>query len=419
MKAEATDVLIVGAGPTGLALSIALHQRGVRHILIDRLEQGHNTSRAGVIHAHTLEALAQLGVVDELVRLGLKVSTFVIRDRDRVLLELPFDRLPSQHDYLLMLPQNQTEAVLARRIGALGGSVRRGTEALSIAPHEHGARVTVVSSGEPAEIHARWVVGGDGARSLVRSAMGTEFEGSTYSDSFILADVLLEEPVARPEVALLFSPQGLVVLAPLPNGCVRVVATKDDAPETPTAADLQAILDSRGPRGEAIRVRAVTWSSRFRLHHRVAATYRQGPLILMGDAAHLHSPAGGQGMNTGLVDAVVLGELLADVVLGVRDEAAIDLYPALRRPAAVQVLALAHRLTRLATMRNPVTRWLRNRLLSLAGRIPPLERRIAMDLSGLSRAALAQVPQAGTTRALPPRNHIAPSPVVVRALEET
>ncbi len=391
MRTECTDVLIIGAGPTGMALSIALHLRGVKHVLIDRLEQGQNTSRAGVIHAQTLESLRPLGVTERLTALGLKLTTFAIRDRDAALLKLRFDQLPSAYPCLLMLPQDVTEAVLAERIAELGGSIRRGVTAESVTQSERGARVTVSRDGERYEISAAWVVGADGMHSLVRRASGIEFDGDSYAESFVLADVQLDRAPAPAEVSLFFSPDGLVVVAPLPNGTFRVVATLDDAPDAPARADIQALLDARGPATKPCRVLDVTWSSRFRVHHRLAASYRSGRLLLMGDAAHVHSPAGGQGMNTGIVDAVVLGQLLPDIISGARAEADIDQYQRLRRPAAEQVIAQSHRLTQLATARGPVRRLLRNTLLRAADGLPRARRSIELNLSGLARASLSQV----------------------------
>ncbi len=133
------------------------------------------------------------------------------------------------------------------------------------------------------------------------------FEGTAYGQSFVLADVRMEWPLGQTEVSLCFSPAGLVVVAPLPDGSFRIVATMDEAPETPSLADIQKLLDERGPQASRARIKHVVWSSRFRVHHRLASSYRDGRILLMGDAAHVHSPAGGQGMNTGLVDAVVLG----------------------------------------------------------------------------------------------------------------
>ncbi|BBD41145.1 pentachlorophenol monooxygenase (plasmid) [Aminobacter sp. Y103A] len=399
MLPDHTDIIIVGAGPTGMALSIALHQAGVDHLLVDKLDQGQNTSRAGVIHAHTLEALTRLGVTDRMVELGMKVERFTVRDRDRALLNLRFGKLPTNHPYLLMLPQNLTEQVLAERIAELGGFVHRGFTATGVLQDGDQAIVTLSKNGVEHRISARYVVGGDGAHSVVRQATGFDFEGATYEGSFVLADVSLEWPLTGKEVSLFFSPAGMVVVAPLPDGTFRVVATMDDAPEQPQIADIQRLLDSRGPERERAKVTALNWSSRFRLHHRLASSYRKDRLFLMGDAAHVHSPAGGQGMNTGLVDAVVLGELLGDVINGIREEAALDLYERLRRPAAEKVLSIAGTMTGMATTRGPIRRFLRNIMLSLVDLNPIARWRIQMNLSGLSRAASAQLPPAAVSAA--------------------
>jgi len=228
--------------------------------------------------------------------------------------------------------------------------------------------------------------------SLVRRSAGIEFDGAAYDASFVLADVRLDWPVGPTEVSLFFAPAGLVVVAPLPDGSYRVVATMDDAPEKPGVADIQALLDSRGPTTKKARVLDLMWSSRFRVHHRLVRAYRKGRLFLMGDAAHVHSPAGGQGMNTGIIDAVVLGQLLGDVVNGIRPETELDLYERLRRPAAQEVLELAGRMTEMALARNPVKRFVRNLVLSLVNLAPFAKRRIALKLSGLSRASLAELP---------------------------
>jgi 2-polyprenyl-6-methoxyphenol hydroxylase-like FAD-dependent oxidoreductase len=384
-----TDVLIVGAGPTGTTLAIALQQAGVDHLLIDKLEEGQNTSRAAVIHAHTLEMLEELGVSSQLAARGLKLANFVIRDRNRPLVELRFDQLPSEYRYLLMIPQNETEKVLADRLKALGGSIHRGVTATAASQDAEGARVTLQSSDEETTVRARYVVGGDGMHSIVRKAAGIEFEGGAYGESFVLADVRMQWSLGASEVSLFFSPAGVVVVAPLPDGTFRIVATLDNAPEQPGIADIQALLDARGPTTGQNQVEEVVWSSRFRVHHRVAKSYRAGRFILMGDAAHVHSPAGGQGMNTGIVDAVVLGRLLAEVVKGKRPEGDLANYGEKRRPAATKVLGLAGMLTNMATLRSAPKRRLRNAVLSLINLLPPAKRRLQMNLSGLARKALA------------------------------
>lgn len=396
MLPSQTDVLVVGAGPTGLALSIALRQAGVSHVVIDRLATGQNTSRAAVIHAHTLDVMHSLGVADSLVARGLKIPNFCVRDRDRRLLGVSFDGLDTNYSYLLMLPQDVTEAVLTDHLTALGGSIHRGVTLRTIEQTAAGVQAAVETEAGPAVIRARYAVGADGMHSVVRDAAGIAFEGEDYAESFVLADVHMDWSFKAEEVSLFFSEDGLVVVAPLPDGSYRIVATLANAPEHPTVADIQKLLDARGPQRTPGRVRDVVWSSRFRIHHRLASAYRKDRLFLIGDAAHVHSPAGGQGMNCGLVDACVLGQLLADVVTGRRLEAALDLHETLRRPAAAKVLGLAEQLTTLATMRPGIKRALRNILFRILDGIAPARRRIAMNLSGVSRRHLAELPPART-----------------------
>ena len=388
-----TEVLIVGAGPTGLALATMLVRSGVVPVIVDKLTTGENTSRAAVIHAHTLEVLEKLGVSERLGERGLRLARFSLRDRDRVLVRLHFDTLPTRYNYLLMLPQDMTEKILAERLAEGGGAVRWGctVEALSETPD--GVRVSVVSGAGKETIRARYVIGADGMHSVVRQTAGIGFTGQRYEESFVLADVEMAWDHGREEVMLFFSPAGLLVVAPLPAGTYRIVATLDNAPEQAGVADVQALLDTRGPTHGVARVSRVQWSSRFRLHHRVADHYRRGRLLLVGDAAHVHSPAGGQGMNTGLVDACVLGRILADVVSGRRDDTHLDTYETLRRPAAQQVLQLAGRLTHMAIMKGAPQRVLRNSVLGIVSQFPGFRRSLEMNLSGLSRRAAAELSQ--------------------------
>ncbi|MGE0639962.1 MAG: FAD-dependent oxidoreductase [Thermoanaerobaculia bacterium] len=398
-----TDVLIVGAGPIGLALATTLARRGVDHLVVDRLASGQNSSRAAVLHAHTLDVLSSLdGVTERMAAEGLRLARFSLRDRDRILTRLRFDGLPSRHSMLLMLPQDRTEAILVDALVAAGGRVHRPYAAESFEEIEGGVRVSLAGGGGPEVVRAKWVVGADGMHSLVRQRAGIGFTGTTYEQSFVLADVEMDWAHGEDEVMLFFSPAGLVVVAPLPGHRFRIVATLDEAPEHPDVADMQRLVDLRGPRTVPSVVRQVHWSSRFRLHHRVADSYRRGPFLIVGDAAHVHSPAGGQGMNTGLVDACVLGQLLADVLADRRPASDIDLYESLRRPAAQEVLALADRLTRMATMRRSVPRILRNLALRAIDLVPQARERLVANLSGLARREAAELPALEERRSATP-----------------
>ncbi|MFG2880294.1 FAD-dependent oxidoreductase [Streptomyces sp. NPDC048337] len=372
-----THVAIVGAGPTGLTLAVTLAQAGVDFVLLDRQAEGANTSRAAVVHARTLEVFDELdpsgGLTAELVGRGIPVSRFQIRDGARPLAAVPFDGLRTAHPYALMVPQYETEAVLLDRLRKLGHDVHRPYEVTAVTQDADGVTLTT-ATGET--LRAAHAVGADGMHSAVREAAGIGFSGSAYAESFVLADVVMDWAPGAAEVSLAFGAAGLTVVAPLPGGHYRIVATVDEAPAEPDLAFVQALLDARVP-GQAT-VTALAWSSRFRIHHRVADHYRAGRLLLAGDAAHVHSPAGGQGMNTGIQDGYALGRALA-----AGDPAALDGYEARRRPVALHVVALTHRMTRVATTRNGAVRTVRNTLLPLLARIPALRNRLARELAEL------------------------------------
>ena len=378
-----TDVLIVGAGPTGLSLAIALASQGVDFLLIDAQQDSAHTSRAVVVHARTLELLEPLNVSERLVERGLKVPLFRARDRDRVLLEVDFSTIESVFNYTLMLPQDQTEAVLRERLRELGVEIHAGVTACHLA--QEGGRVSVDldAGGALHKVSARYVVAADGGHSFVRSAAGIGFEGGTYEQGFVLADVKMSWPLPRDEVTLFFSPDGFMVVAPEPSGGFRTVAALDNPPEQVTMPLIQSLLDERGPQETRGVIGEIGWASRFHVHHRVASRLRAGRILLAGDAAHVHSPAGGQGMNTGIQDSIALAAALGLALAG--EENALDAYAERRHRIAAEVVRLTDRMTRAATLENPVARHARNAALFMLGHVPAVERRIAFELSGLGR----------------------------------
>ena len=277
-----------------------------------------------------------------------------------------------------MVPQSTTERLLLDRLVELGGSVVRPKTLTSIEQDTDGV---TASFDDGDVIRARYAVGADGIHSTVREQAGIGFHGGAYDESFILADVRLAGDAPLDEVVLFWATAGLTVVAPLPGDIYRIVAPIADAPEHPSASFVQEILDDRGPGAGRMVVNEVIWGSRFRIHHRVADTYRAGRLLLAGDAAHVHSPAGGQGMNLGIQDAVALSEALAGVLDGGPDSL-LDEYSAARRPIARDVVTMTDRLTRLATLPR-AARPLRNAVFSLVGRLPAANRALAWRLSGL------------------------------------
>jgi 2-polyprenyl-6-methoxyphenol hydroxylase-like FAD-dependent oxidoreductase len=373
-----TDVLVVGAGPAGLTVAASLVNRGIPTIVVDRQAAGANTSRAAVVNARSLEVLEHLDVARRLVKEGVQAPLFSIRDRARTLIPIDFSTLPTSYPYSLMVPQFTTEKLLLDRLVELGGSVIRPRTLISI---EQDAEGVSASFDDGDVVRARYAVGADGIRSTVREQAGIGFHGGAYDESFILADVRLSGEAPREEVVLFWATAGLTVVAPLPGDIHRIVAPVADAPESPSAAFVQAVLDDRGPGQGRMVVNEVIWGSRFRIHHRIADTFRAGRLLLAGDAAHVHSPAGGQGMNLGIQDAVALADTLASVLTG-GPPTLLDEYSASRRPIARQVVTMTDRLTRLATLPRAAVPF-RNAAFSLAGRVPAARRALAWRLSGL------------------------------------
>ncbi|WP_020424962.1 FAD-dependent monooxygenase [Paracidovorax oryzae] len=386
-----TEVLIVGAGPTGMALRLALDRLGVASLLVDRHAAGLNTSRAAVIHARTLEVLEPLGVVPDLVAAGMQATDFRVREAGKVLLHIGFQGLPSRYPYALMCPQNITEAILAGRIGGGRGSVWRPARLLSFT--ETSDRISAALArpdGSVQHVQARWIVGCDGADSVVRQQAGIDFVGGNYAETFVLADVRMAWPLQRTEVSLFFAPEGLMVVAPLPapqgepGDRYRMVAAVAGPASPPTQDMVEALLAARGVPSPGRRVQEMPWSSSFQLQHRVAAQVRRGRVLLCGDAAHVHSPAGGQGMNTGIQDAVALAGPLRQALRD-DDTRGLDAWARHRHRIARGVVRMTDAMTRIATVSSPLGRMARGSLFGLMGRVPSLQRKLARRLAELDR----------------------------------
>ena len=376
------DILISGAGPSGLALAAELMRYGNSPLIIDRQPTGANTSRACVVHARTMEVLEPLGVTRDLLAQGGKVPIFRIRDRDRALITIDFSEIPSPYPFTLMIPQDKVEQCLLSHLEELGGSVVRPCELVRCKASETHIEAEVQTEGATRTIKAHWLVACDGMHSTVREQSGIAFTGAAYEQSFVLADARMDWPLSREEVTLFYAPTGLMVVAPLPSDRFRIVATMDDAPKSPSADFMQSVLDMRGPSKDSRRIRDVVWSSRFHIHHRVAQSPRKGRILLCGDAAHVHSPAGGQGMNTGIQDSVSLAQALTNT-LDDGNDARLDAWATDRHRIARDVVAMTDRMTRLATMKSATGQTLRNIAVAFAGHLPPVRSALAKNLAEL------------------------------------
>ncbi len=366
------EVLIVGAGPTGLTLAVCLERYGIQSRLVDRLEGPSPLSRALAIQARTLEVFDDLGFVEEALARGLRVEriNLVATGGRRATLRLGgFAGLESQYPFLHILPQDATEALLTEQLEAQGGRVEWGVtlEDHRMVEGEVEARLRHADDTQET-VRAQWLVGCDGASSQVRKAAGLPFDGETYEDVCMLADVEVDWSLDPGELYIMPSERGLLAAFPMPGEDrfrVITIVPRDMAPQgevpTPTLEQFQATVSrlSHVP----MHLTDPRWTSGYRLHRRGVPQYRKGRVLLAGDAAHIHSPAGGQGMNTGIQDSYNLAWKLAFVLRGRAPESLMDTYSSEREPVGRLLLERTDRLFGFAAARGPVARLVRKRLV--------------------------------------------------------
>jgi 2-polyprenyl-6-methoxyphenol hydroxylase-like FAD-dependent oxidoreductase len=407
---SAPSVLVVGAGPTGLVLACELARRRVAFRIVDRSVARAGESRALAIHARSLEVLEDVGALGALLEAGLvwRAASFYSKE-DRIA-RIRFDRIDGAYPFILSLPQRETERILGEHLERLGGRVVRGVELIALSQGELGARATLRSGdGRDEQIEVPWLVGCDGAHSAVRHAIAATFDGSPYEEKLLLADVVVRAGLARDESHAYLSNDGPCVLLPLPgDGAFRVVAEEvvDLEPEL-SLATFQRLLDERGP--GRILLESPSWMARFRIHHRLTSRYRSGSVLLAGDAAHIHSPVGGQGMNTGMQDAYNLAWKLDLVIRGRARATLLDTYEAERRPVAHRVIFGTDRATRAAFLRRGALLRARNEVARLLTRIEAVERRLATTAAELA-VSYRRSPIVREDRGLRARTHFARGP---------
>jgi 2-polyprenyl-6-methoxyphenol hydroxylase-like FAD-dependent oxidoreductase len=372
-----TRVVVVGAGPVGLSLAIDLARQGIECRILDRNPEPVRESRAIAIQARTLEVFAAMGVVDSVLAAGQRIHGANIVAEGRRILHFNFDELSSPYPFAIDLPQSETERLLAARLAELGVRVERPVEVTSLNQDAAGVSVHTWDS----SIRADYAVGCDGAHSTIRKVLELPFEGSADDEHFVLADVPLNWDQPEDEWYLAFHEEGLLTLFPLPGGIYRVIA---EAPaNTPADVDhLRRIFDERGPKNA--RFGDPVWLSSFHISHRKVSQYQSHRVFVAGDAAHVHSPAGGQGMNTGIQDAHNLAWKLAMVLRGNAPESLVESYSAEREPVARSVLALTENLTSIATLRHPISQKIRNRLIPILAGFEILEHRLVDRLAEMS-----------------------------------
>uniref|UniRef100_UPI0031016F64 FAD-dependent oxidoreductase n=1 Tax=Neorhizobium sp. EC2-8 TaxID=3129230 RepID=UPI0031016F64 len=375
------DVVVVGAGPVGLWLACELKLAGVNVAVLERRTERTAQSRALTIHGRSLEVFALRGLAERFLSAGKPIPTghYAVLDT-----RLDFSPFNTRFPYTLFIPQAVTEERLEERALELGVVIVRGVAATGIL--DDGKRVHISTDG--GEFSGSYVVGADGARSIVREQAGISYEGAQARNSLMLADVVLAVPPAKPVVSVT-NEHGSVMIAPLGDGkhhrIVLVDPQRTHVPRTEPVTLEEVARPTARIIGEDYQPRDPIWLSRFADETRLAGTYRNGRVLLAGDAAHIHAPMGGQGMNVGLQDALNLGWKLAAVVKGEAPDTLLDTYDEERRPIGQILYTNTLAQVGLVTRFDPATLALRETLNELL-KIPAVNHRLAGELSGFDVA---------------------------------
>jgi 2-polyprenyl-6-methoxyphenol hydroxylase-like FAD-dependent oxidoreductase len=363
------EAIVVGAGPVGLSLASELSRYNVSCRIIDKADHRSITSKALAIWPRSLEIFENMGIADEVLAKGNKcLGANMMADGARVA-HISFDGLDSPYPFAIILPQSETEAILAKHLNSLGVNVEWQTQLQALEQGASGVTTHLLhSDGSKETFKTRWLIGCDGAHSTVRHLLQLPFEGSPYPETFILADTLVDWHYPEDELYIFLHPDGIVAFFPMGNKRFRIIAdiptiNPDENPADPTMDEVQALIKSRGLKDAVIH--NPIWLASFRIHHRKVSHYRQGNVFIAGDAAHIHSPAGGQGMNTGIQDAYNLAWKMGLVNAQQANNSLLNSYNEEREPVAKNVLTLTDRMTKVGLLRHPLAQKLRNHLLPI------------------------------------------------------
>ncbi|HEX6554670.1 MAG TPA: FAD-dependent monooxygenase [Ktedonobacteraceae bacterium] len=394
LTAATHDVLIVGAGPVGLALANDLRRRGIRCRIIDSAPQAMQQTKAVGIQARTLELLAKVGVARTAIERGLMTSLFSIYGDGKRLIRIDFREhlLGSPYPYVLLLPQHETEQVLTEHFQSQGGAMEWQTELISVTQDEQGVEAVLRHhDGQEERVRVGFLVACDGAHSTVRHLLGLQFAGTTFAQSFAsfaVGNVRLAWDLSYDEVFAFLHQGNFIGYFPMAGGRHRVVIAyaPDKAPTGEvTLEEIQQAIETCGPRGA--RASEPTELTRFHVNQRRTEHYRVSRIFLAGDAAHIHSPIGAQGMNTGIQDALNLSWKLALTVKGQASARLLESYETEREQVGEALLRSTDLTTRLALTRNPLLLALRDALTPiLFSSLPPAAHRLAESLAELNIA---------------------------------
>jgi 2-polyprenyl-6-methoxyphenol hydroxylase-like FAD-dependent oxidoreductase len=389
----APTVLIVGAGPTGLTLAHELLLRGVKTRVIEKARFASSNTKALGVMARTLELLAHSGVTKQMVAQGVQVPTFSIWSSGRQVAHLDFARgTDSPYPYILMLPQHEIEVILTDEIVRQGGSVERGVELVGLTQRparrsQAAGGVEIVlrhADGTEERTSSSFLIGCDGAHSTVRHLLNVPFVGSTMAQQFLTGDVRMRWKLPHGQALAYMNHGHLIAYFPLPDGQHRILsaypAGKSPSGEV-TCDEIQRMIDICGPPGA--RATDPSWLGRCQVDRRMVETFVHEQVLLAGDAAHVHSPLGAQGMNMGMQDATNLAWKLALVVQGRAPARLLESYHVERFEVSKRLLQQDALLTRLAFLHHPLVTVTRDRVARVVSRYPQLERFVAWTVAGL------------------------------------
>jgi 2-polyprenyl-6-methoxyphenol hydroxylase-like FAD-dependent oxidoreductase len=380
-----TEVLIVGAGPVGLFLANECARHNLRWRLIEECSSQSEHSKALAIFPRTLEIFDMAGVVGPFLEKANRVTNVAVMTRDRTLAHMKFEPDDSPYSFIAMVPQDVTERLLVDQLRRKGGDIEYETKFISARQGDQSVNATVEQRGASTEIRAAVVVGCDGAHSAVRHQLDLPFEGAEYRASFLLADVDTNTGLAADEMQLCPSEFGPLAIFPMSATRRRIVATIENVEgDFPSLELVCKLLAQRAP--SAIEARGLHWSSYFRIHHRHVARLREGRVFLAGDAAHIHSPFGGQGMNTGLHDVWNLAWKLDLFLKGCGNQQLLDSYSSERVPVIKSVIEITDLLTRIMGTPYKFAQGLRDTLIPMVSRLAPFQHAFVQRLSELGIA---------------------------------
>lgn len=362
-----TEVLIVGAGPTGLVLALWLARQGVNLRIIDKTAGPSTTSRALAVQARTLELYRQLDLADEVLRQGHRVAAINLWVKGRKAARIPFDTIAEGRTPYspLVFPQDRHERLLIARLQAMGIAVERETELLGLDDTGEQVIATLrLPDASRQDCETQYLAGCDGARSIVRQAIGTGFPGGTYQQVFYVADVQARGPAINGELNIDLDVADFLAVFPLKDeGRARLIGTLRESPGARPENLKFEDVSGRAIEHMKVDIAQVHWFSTYRVHHRVTDHFRKGRCFLLGDAAHIHSPAGGQGMNTRIGDAINLAWKLKAVLAGQASDALLQTYETERRAFAQALVATTDRGFTLATAQGRLARFVRTRIV--------------------------------------------------------